>query len=67
LTLRESEVLHLLAEGRQNKEIAPRLVISEQTVKFHVSSILVKMGAGNRTEALRIAAQLGLIELKSSS
>jgi DNA-binding NarL/FixJ family response regulator len=63
LTARELEVLRLLAQGQQNKEIAADLVISERTVKFHVSSILGKLGAGNRTEAVRIAAQQGLINL----
>ena len=63
LTERELEVLRLLARGRQNKEIASKLVISERTVKFHVSAILAKLGVGNRTEAVGKAAQLGLIEL----
>jgi DNA-binding NarL/FixJ family response regulator len=63
LTERELEVLHLLAKGRQNKEIANELVISERTVKFHVSAILAKLGVGNRTEAVSRAAQLGLVEL----
>jgi DNA-binding NarL/FixJ family response regulator len=63
LTPREFEVLQLLAQGLQNKEIAAELVISERTVKFHVSSIMGKLGAGNRTEAVTIAAQQGLIEL----
>ena len=65
LTERELEVLRLLAQGRQNKEIADALTISERTVKFHVSGILGKLGAGNRTEAVARAAQLGLIELKT--
>lgn len=65
LTPRELEVLQLLARGRQNKEIAAELVISERTVKFHVSSILGKLGAGNRTEAVTIAAQRNLISLGS--
>jgi DNA-binding NarL/FixJ family response regulator len=63
LTPRELEVLRLLAQGLQNKEIAAELVISERTVKFHVSSIMGKLGAGNRTEAVSLAAQQGLIEL----
>jgi len=63
LTPREMEVLDLLAQGLQNKEIAAQLVISERTVKFHVSSIMGKLEAGNRTEAVSIAAQQGLIEL----
>jgi DNA-binding NarL/FixJ family response regulator len=63
LTARELEVLRLLAQGLQNKEIAVRLSISERTVKFHVSAILQKLDAGNRTEALRIAAQRGLVDL----
>jgi DNA-binding NarL/FixJ family response regulator len=63
LTEREMEVLRLLAKGRQNKEIAADLAISERTVKFHVSAILAKLGVGNRTEAVGKASQLGLIEL----
>ena len=64
LTPRELEVLQLLAQGLQNKEIAVELVISERTVKFHVSAILGKLEAGNRTEAVAIAAQKGLIKLR---
>jgi len=63
LTSREAQVLSLLARGRANKEIAAELVISERTVKFHVSSILSKLGAGNRTEAVRLAVQRGLVAL----
>ena len=63
LTERELEVLRQLAKGRQNKEIATELWISERTVKFHVSAILAKLGVGNRTEAVGKAAQLGLVEL----
>jgi DNA-binding NarL/FixJ family response regulator len=63
LTERELDVLRLLAQGQTNKEIAAALVISERTVKFHVSAILSKLGAGNRTEAVTLAAQQGLIKL----
>jgi DNA-binding NarL/FixJ family response regulator len=62
LSPREREVLQLMARGLQNKEIAAELVISERTVKFHVSSILGKLGAGNRTEAVTMALQQGIIE-----
>ncbi|MCA9870199.1 MAG: response regulator transcription factor [Caldilineae bacterium] len=62
LTPRELEVLGLMAVGLQNKEIGDRLAITERTVKFHVSSILGKLEAGNRTEAVSIAVQQGLIE-----
>lgn len=65
LTERELEVLALLAQGMPNKEIAARLVISERTAKFHVSSIMGKLGATNRTEAVSLAAQKGLITLTS--
>jgi len=63
LTERELEVLHLLAQGMPNKEIAAQLVISERTAKFHVSSIMGKLGATNRTEAVALAVQRGLIHL----
>jgi DNA-binding NarL/FixJ family response regulator len=63
LTPREQNVLQLLAQGLQNKEIAAELVITERTVKFYVSSILSKLGAGNRTEAVTIAVQRGLVKL----
>ena len=63
LTPRELEVLGLLAEGLANKAIAYRLDISEHTVKFHVNSILSKLGAQSRTEAVIYATRLGLILL----
>jgi DNA-binding NarL/FixJ family response regulator len=63
LTPREQHVLKLLAHGLQNKEIAAELVITERTVKFYVSSILSKLGAGNRTEAVTLAVQRGLVKL----
>jgi DNA-binding CsgD family transcriptional regulator len=63
LTPREIEVLELLAEGLANKAIAARLGISDQTVKFHVSSIYGKLGAANRTDAVRRAVRRGLIAL----
>ena len=63
LTERELEVLALLAQGMPNKEIASKLVISERTAKFHVSSIMGKLGANNRTEAVSLAAQKGIIIL----
>jgi DNA-binding NarL/FixJ family response regulator len=63
LTPREIQVLELLAEGLPNKTIAERLRISDQTVKFHVSSISGKLGAANRTDAVRRAVRRGLITL----
>ena len=58
---REKQVLELLASGKTNKDIGSTLFISESTVKFHVHAILSKLDAGNRTEAVSIANQLGLI------
>jgi len=63
LTIREMEVLQLLARGLANKQIALSLGISEHTVKFHVSSIFAKLGVVNRTEAVRVGARKGLILL----
>jgi DNA-binding NarL/FixJ family response regulator len=63
LTPREVQVLELLAEGLPNKAIAERLGISDQTVKFHVASISGKLGASNRTDAVRRAVRRGLISL----
>jgi DNA-binding NarL/FixJ family response regulator len=63
LTRREIQVLELLAEGLPNKAIAERLGISDQTVKFHVAAITGKLGAANRTDAVRRAVRRGLISL----
>ncbi len=63
LTPRETEVLALLAEGLVNREIALRLSISEHTIKFHIRSILGKLGASTRTEAVTRGLRHGLIEL----
>lgn len=61
LTAREREVLELMAEGLNNTQIAKRLVISPSTAKFHVSSILSKLGAATRTEAVAVAMQHKLV------
>jgi DNA-binding NarL/FixJ family response regulator len=63
LTPREREVLALLAQGLGNKQIAWELSVSEHTVKYHVSSMYAKLGAGSRTEALRLGIELGLLSL----
>jgi NarL family two-component system response regulator YdfI len=63
LTPREREVLQMLASGLANKEIATRLTISEHTVKFHVASILGKLGAASRTEAVALGIRHGLVLL----
>ena len=61
LTPREKEVLRLMAAGLSNKEIAARLKLSEHTAKFHVASILGKLGASSRAEAVSIGMRQGLI------
>jgi NarL family two-component system response regulator YdfI len=61
LSAREAQVLALLAQGAANKEIALQLSISERTVKAHVTSILNKVGANSRTEAVAIALRSGLL------
>ena len=63
LTPREIEVLQMLASGLGNKEIATRLEISEHTVKFHVASILGRLGASSRTEAVSLGFRRGLVLL----
>ena len=63
LTSREIQVLELLAEGRSNKAIGHRLGISDQTVKFHVAAIAGKLGAVNRTDAVRRAIRQGIVSV----
>jgi DNA-binding NarL/FixJ family response regulator len=63
LTPREIEVLRLLADGTSNKAIAYKLGISDLTVKFHVTSILSKLHAGTRTEAVTVGVRMGLVYL----
>ena len=64
LTPREKDVLRLLAQGLPNRKIAARLSINERTVKYHVSAILAKLEAANRTEAVMRAIEQGLITLE---
>ena len=61
LSEREREVLALLVDGLMNKEIARRLAVSERTVKFHVGSILAKLGVPNRAAAVRVALEQKLV------
>ena len=61
LTLREEEVLRLMAGGLRNKEIAARLGITERTATFHVGNVLSKLGADGRVEAIHIARQRRLL------
>jgi DNA-binding NarL/FixJ family response regulator len=63
ITSRETDVLRMLAQGLVNKDIAARLGISEHTVKFHISSILDKLGASTRTEAVTLGIRRGLIPI----
>jgi DNA-binding CsgD family transcriptional regulator len=63
LTARERDVLALLAEGASNKAVANRLGISVHTAKFHVRSLLEKLDATGRTDAVAHAARLGVIDL----
>jgi DNA-binding NarL/FixJ family response regulator len=67
LTKRERQVLVLMAEGHGNQAIADRLFVSERTVKFHVSAILGKLAAKNRTEAVLTAVKHGLVKLETAS
>jgi two-component system, NarL family, response regulator YdfI len=63
LTTREVEILEMMAEGMRNRAIAGRLKISRHTVKFHVASILTKLSARSRTEAVTLGVRQGLISL----
>ena len=63
LSSREIEVLRLIATGNANKEIACQLSIAEETVKSHVTNILAKLGANDRTHAVTLALKRGIIEL----
>ena len=66
LSAREHGVLRLVAAGQSNRQIAQTLSISERTVKFHVTAIFNKLGADNRAQAVAIAAERGLLEIRSS-
>jgi DNA-binding NarL/FixJ family response regulator len=63
LTPREHQVLNMIASGLANKEIAYRLGVAESTVKFHVASIMTKLDAGSRTEAVAIGIRQGIVAL----
>ena len=63
LTSRETQVLELVADGLSNKAIAGVLGVSDETVKFHLASIFGKLGASNRTDAVRLALRHGLVTI----
>jgi len=66
LTPRQAEVLQLVADGLTDQQIAARLRIQPRTARFHVASILFKLGAGNRAHAAVLGAQLGLLAASAS-
>lgn len=63
LTPRETQVLELVADGLSNKAIAGALGVSDETVKFHLASVFGKLGASNRTDAVRLALRHGLVTI----
>ena len=63
LTPRETQVLELVADGLSNKAIASRLGVSDETIKFHLAAIFGKLGASNRTDAVRLALRHGLVTI----
>lgn len=63
LTPREQTILAMLAHGMRNREISQELNITERTVKYHVSGLFTKLGARNRTQAVRVAVQRGLLHI----
>jgi DNA-binding NarL/FixJ family response regulator len=63
LTVREIDVIRLVANGNRNRDIAERLFISEETVKVHLKHIMEKLGANDRTQAVSIAVRRGIIQL----
>jgi two-component system NarL family response regulator len=65
LTPREMEVLRLLGQGLSNRNIATRLEVNERTIKYHVGAILAKLEASNRTQAVMLAIERGLITLEN--
>lgn len=62
MTVREKEILALMVEGLSNNEIAERIIVSQSTVKFHVSNILSKLGVTGRTEAVALAVKHHLVK-----
>jgi DNA-binding NarL/FixJ family response regulator len=66
LSEREIKVLSLIAAGKSNREVAAQLAISEETAKTHVRNILAKLGANDRTHAVTLALQRGIIHLPSN-